>query len=152
MGGFTQAVWGPALSWDKANEEMVLFFSASVPENERGNGRSYPGGNIYITRSNGADLLKNWSTPELLLGFRDKQHDDGKPVSKVTANKPAVDGLNWLLPFWSEAHTKGETGSSCAGVLLSSDGGKSFTRSKDCLESKEAGWLIENTISFTGNG
>ena len=150
--GFTQAVWGPALSWDKANEEMVLFFSASVPENERGNGRSYPGGNIYITRSNGADLLKNWSTPELLLGFRDKQHDDGKPVSKVTANKPAVDGLNWLLPFWSEAHTKGETGSSCAGVLLSSDGGKSFTRSKDCLESKEAGWLIENTISFTGNG
>ena len=62
--GFKQAVWGPVLQWDSAHGRMLCFFSASVPGNARGEGRSYPGGDIYVVRSSGADLLANWTAPQ----------------------------------------------------------------------------------------
>jgi len=146
--GFKQAVWGPALHFNAASSEMVLFFSASVPENRRETGRSYPGGDIYVTRSTD---LKSWSTPELLLRFADPIRGN---ISKVTANKPAIspDGRTWLLPFWQEGHTAQDTGPNCAGVLVSNDAGVTWKPSPACLASKEAGWLIENTLMYTDQG
>ena len=146
--GFKQAVWGPVLQWDAAQERMLCFFSASVTANTRSAGRSYPGGDIYVIRSAGDDLLANWTTPQRLLAFDDQQFGRGL-VSKVTANKPAINGRTWLLPFWQEPHTANETGPACAGVLASHDGGSSWAPTQACLNSSAAGWLIENTLAFT---
>eukprot|EP00937_MAST-01D_sp_MAST-1D-sp2_P005959 g5959.t1 len=151
--GFPQAVWGPVLQWDEAGARMLCFFSASVPGNARGSGRSYPGGDIYVTRSAGTDLLANWSAPQRLLAFNDTQFGRGL-VSKVTANKPAIsaDGRTWLLPFWQEPHTANETGARCAGVLRSADSGASWAPTAACLSDTGAGWLIENTLAFSTDG
>ena len=154
--GFAQAVWGPVLQWDSAAQRMLCFFSASVPGNERGAGRSYPGGDIYLIRSPVGQLAEaaaNWTAPQKLLSFDDARRPGG-PVAKVTANKPAisVDGRSWALPFWQEGHTVKETGSQCAGVLVSADGGGSWAPSAACLSSGKAGWLIENTVAFTADG
>eukprot|EP00937_MAST-01D_sp_MAST-1D-sp2_P002926 g2926.t1 len=148
---FKQAVWGPVLQWDAASSRMFCFFSASVPANARTEGRSYPGGDIYVIRSAGSDLLANWTAPQRLLAFDDRQFGRGL-VSKVTANKPAIAGSTWILPFWQEPHTANETGARCAGVLASHDGGASWAPTKACLNSTEAGWLIENTLAFTTAG
>ena len=90
--GFAQAVWGPALQWDHIRHEMVLFFSASVPQNRRSAQRSYPGGDIFLTRSK--DLI-SWSAPQLLLPYSYPQGSGN--VSKVTANKVRLPQSTWLI-------------------------------------------------------
>jgi len=86
-----------------------------------------------------------WSAAVTILLFDDPARDG--PISKVTANKPIVlrSSGRWMLPFWQEPHTSGETGTACAGVLVSDDAGTNWT-SYGCLHSSKAGWLIENTV------
>lgn len=144
----SQAVWGPVLHWDKNTQRLFMFFSASVPENRRGSGRSYPGGDVkYMTTSD----FKTWSSPITILNYTDINRGN---ISKVTANKPAIspDGQKWILPFWQEGHTANDTGPNCAGVMVSVDAGQSWKASPACLSSKDAGWLIENTLAYTTAG
>ena len=164
--GFPQAVWGPVLVYnshagaskyaaksptlaESEEGQLFLFFSASVPANVRGPGRSYPGGDIYLQRS--SDFGDTWSTPIRLLEYFSPTRGN---VSKVTANKPAVsdDGRVWVLPYWQEKHITNATGPSCAGVLVSSDYGQTFNTTSACLADDAAGWLIENTIAPAKNG
>jgi len=73
-------------------------------------------------------------------------------ISKVTANKMVVSkNGTWLLPFWKEAHTKVDKGPNCAGVLRSADQGETWTPWA-WLESKAAGWLIENSLAPLADG
>eukprot|EP00750_Incisomonas_marina_P028614 INCI6789.1.p1 GENE.INCI6789.1~~INCI6789.1.p1 ORF type:complete len:314 (-),score=40.96 INCI6789.1:491-1375(-) len=150
--GFSQAVWGPALVYNHHAPDgahLMLFFSASVPQNVRAQGRSWPGGDIYVQRS--TDMGDTWGAPVRLLGYVSATRGN---ISKVTANKPVVssDGKTWVLPFWQEQHVASDTGPSCAGVLVSGDFGATFQETKAFLHSDTAGWLIENTIAEAVNG
>jgi len=149
--GFSQAVWGPALVYNPHALEgrLYMFFSASVPANRRGEGRSYPGGDVYLTRSD--DMGDTWGTPQKLLGYFSTTRGN---VSKVTANKPAIssDGSTWVLPYWQEKHVATATGPACAGVLVSRDYGQTFKTTSTFLSNDTAGWLIENTIAAAANG
>jgi len=139
------AVWGPVLEY--VDSKLWMFYSASgAPEARpaRGNA-SYPGGDIKVTVS--SDEGKTWGAPRTLLTFEDRRN-----ISKVTANKLAITtNGTWLLPFWQEGHTTADVGPSCAGVLRSTDRGLTWSAA-GCLQSKEAGWLIENSLAQLEDG
>jgi len=136
-------VWGPVLHFYQG--VLYLFYSDSGPWWSQNH---LVGGDIKLIKS--LDLGKSWGNASTILAFNGGGQYDG--AAKVTANKLAVlPNGEWALPFWQEtpkASTEhGQLGAwnngSCAGVLLSSDHGESWTP-HGCIGNH---YLIENTVA-----
>ena len=101
-------VWGPVLFWDESTARLFLFYSLSHP----GTGTASVGGELlYVVSTDGA---KTFGKPTSIYTLGN--------ISKVTANRVAVVGRNWLLPFWYE----GEPPTGAASVLISKDKGATW--------------------------
>jgi len=154
-------IWSPVLHRTAA---MVwLFYTESVsclrPANKvRGiPPRWAPGGTLKYVQSKDGVV---WSSPVTVL---EQWRDGGVP--KVIANQLAVHHFNgterWALPYWQEMPILPETTPGCppkgensAGVLLSSNRGKTWRKSAQVKMEEEYGlnWLIEGTAVQLENG
>ncbi|KAJ9466482.1 hypothetical protein DIPPA_25812 [Diplonema papillatum] len=142
-------VWGPVLFHNPKTGVTYLYYSQSVPKNIRPGTppRHFPGGDICVIQStDGGDTWTPVPERKLLLPYDSPTRGN---VSKVTANKPVF--LNqaqteWALPFWQEAkpENKNDTGPRCGGVLVTVDGGASY--SPIGFVNSSVTYLIENTI------
>lgn len=162
----TSAQWGPVLQEDREEGRLVLFYSESAgdchepasPEEGHG-GRWVVGGDVRVTSLGlGAS---SWEPPQSI-----HKQSEGK-VPKITANGMIVHASsgNWVLPFWRQkprhifirnpetdqttrrcTGPKGSKRRTSAAVLISADRGRNWHASAKPIESRTAGWLIENTL------
>ena len=160
----TAAQWGPVLQSDEARAKLHLFFSESggdchEPANaEEGHGgRWVVGGDIKMTSMDAN--ARDWEKPRAI-----HKQSEGK-IPKITANGALITSQGtWILPFWRQKprhifiHNpetdqttrrcngpKNAKRRTSAAVLVSHDGGATW-KAHGRLETRAAGWLIENTL------
>ncbi|QDZ18621.1 sialidase [Chloropicon primus] len=163
----TSAQWGPVLHEDREDGRLLLIYSESTgdchepasPEDGH-DGRWVVGGDVRVSplldHGDGGD----WGPPRSI-----HKQNEGK-VPKITANGAIVHSSgSWILPFWRQKPRhifihdpetdqttrrcngpKREKRRTSAAVLISKDRGKTWRSSPKPIESRTAGWLIENTL------